>query len=493
VIVASLRARVTSWYVGLLTISLLVFGACIYFGVQRYLEASLQRSLATEARSIANTFVDQFETKGNTWLEQELSESYPQSGNAQVVRVSRLGLGDLYQVLYPPADANDGVSEKLTLPPAVDLQGPEFRRETGSDAAPLVVYAFPYKSLSGARYLIEVAASHAPIAQLLRNLLLLLFILTPLIVFAAGIGGYVMMNQPLKPVVSLTLKAERIGVAELGERLPVIPTGDELERLSHSLNRMITRLEDALDHNRRFSADVSHELRTPLTILRGELEHVIQLPDLKAEVVESVGSALEEIERLAKIVESLLAISRLDSGGAGIEHHPFDLAALSRMTADQMQLLASEKHVSLTCKSAGTVLAIGDETRIKQVLVNLLDNAIKYTRTDGHVIVSVEALENNVLLTVTDDGVGIPAESLPHVFERFYRAEKARSRSEGFGLGLSLVEAVCRAHAGEASIESTEGQGTTVKVRLPRVDAPWLAVGGGRPNSSSPDSLYTRQ
>ena len=393
--------------------------------------------------------MDQFETKGNTWLAQELSESYPQSGSAQVVRVSRLGLGDDYQVLYPSADAGDSSSKRLTLPPPVHLETPEFRSEAGSDAAPLVVYSLPYKSGSGARYLVEVASSHAPIAQLLRNLLMLLVILTPIMLFAAGIGGYLMMTQPLKPVVSLTLRAERIGVGELGERLPVIPTGDELERLSHSLNRMIARLEDALDHNRRFSADVSHELRTPLTILRGELEHVIQLPDLRAEVVDSVGSALEEIERLAKIVESLLAISRLDSCGAGIEHHPFDLAALSRTTAEQMQLLASEKRVSLTCKSTGPVQAIGDETRIKQVLVNLLDNAIKYTRTNGHVVVSVEAQDNSAVLTVTDDGVGIPAESLPHVFERFYRAEKARSRGfEGFGLGLSLVEAVCRAHGG---------------------------------------------
>ena len=492
--VASLRARVTSWYVGLLTISLVVFGACIYFGVQRYLEASLKHSLASEARSIANTFVDQFETKGNNWLAQELAESYPQSGNAQVVRVSRLGSGDKYQVLYPSADTGDGSSERLTPPPAVHLEAPEFRSEIGSDTAPLVVYAFPYKSGSGARYLVEVAASHAPIAQLLRNLLMLLVILTPVILFAAGIGGYLMMTQPLKPVVSLTLKTERIGVAELGERLPVIPTGDELERLSHSLNRMIARLEDALDHNRRFSADVSHELRTPLTILRGELEHVIQLPNLKAEVVDSVGSALEEIERLAKIVESLLTISRLDSGAAGIEHHPFDLAALSRMTADQMQLLASEKHISLICKSAGSVQAVGDETRIKQVLVNLLDNAIKYTRTNGHVVVFVETRASSAWLTVTDDGVGIPAESLPHVFERFYRTEKARSRGfEGFGLGLSMVEAVCRAHGGEASIESTEGRGTTVRVRLPLPGGPWLGGNGGRPTLSSPDSLYTHR
>src|SRR6516225_1248470 len=158
--IASLRARVTSWYVGLLTVSLLVFGACIYLGVRRYLEASLQRSLASEARSIASTFVDEYEKKGNTWLAQELSESYPQSGNAQVVRVSRLVAGDAYQVLYPPVETSNGASEGLTLPPAVDQQAPEVRRETGSHDGPLVVYSLPYESRSGTRYLVEVAVSH---------------------------------------------------------------------------------------------------------------------------------------------------------------------------------------------------------------------------------------------------------------------------------------------------------------------------------------------
>jgi signal transduction histidine kinase len=202
--------------------------------------------------------------------------------------------------------------------------------------------------------------------------------------------------------------------------------------------------------------------------LRGELEHVIQLRDLKPEVSDSVGSALEEIERLAKIVESLLAISRLDSGGAGIEYNPFDLNALARATTEQMQLLASEKRISLSCATTASVPAIGDETRIKQVLVNLLDNALKYTSINGHVVVSTETQGGCAVLTVSDDGVGIPEESLPHVFERFYRAEKARSRgTAGFGLGLSLVQAVCRAHDGEVTIESTEGRGTTVRVRLP--------------------------
>lgn len=476
----SLRARVTSWYVGLLTVSLVVFGASIYLSVQRYLEASLQRSLASEAKSIADTFVNEFEAKGNAWLTQELSESYPPARNAQIVRLTRLRSGEQYHVLYPSAGASDNAFEMLPFPPLVQLQGAQFRRESGGDGTPLVVYSLPYTSHSGARYIVETAISHVPVSNLLRDLFVWLLILTPIVIVAAGVGGYLLMSQPLKPVVSLTAQAERIGVGELGERLAVIPTGDELERLSHSLNRMIARLEDALDHNRRFSADASHELRTPLTILRGELEHVIQLRDLRPEVSDSVGSALEEIERLAKIVESLLAISRLDSGAAGIEYNPFDLSVLAHATTEQMQLIASEKRIFLSSPASGPVLVVGDETRIKQVLVNLLDNAIKYTAADGHVVVSTATQGDRAVLTVSDDGLGIPPESLSHVFERFYRAEKARTRgSAGFGLGLSLVQAVCRAHEGDVSIESTEGRGTTVRVTLPLGDRTLLQGASG--------------
>jgi heavy metal sensor kinase len=455
----------------------------------------MKRSLASEAKSVADTFVSEFETKGSAWLTQEISESYPQAVNAQVVRVSRLDSTDGYKVLYPPPTDGSEAPEALVMPPAVHLETPGFHVETEGHNAKYVVYALPYKSSSGARYLVETGISHAPIEQLLRSLLTLLVMLTPLVLFAAGIGGYLMMTHTLKPVVSLTQKAERIGIGELGERLPVIPTGDELERLSLSLNRMITRLEDALDHNRRFSADVSHELRTPLTILRGELEHVIQLRDLRQEVVDSVGSALEEIERLAKIVESLLAISRLESGGAGIEYNPFDLDSLTKTTTEQMQLLASEKQISLVCDSAGPVCATGDETRVKQVLVNLIDNAIKYTSPGGHVVLSVVTHGKSAVLTVTDDGAGIPSESLPHVFERFYRAEKARSRScPGVGLGLALVQAVCRAHGGEVAIESSEGVGTTVRVTLPLAEAlPTETLSSERQSPAGPDSICARR
>jgi two-component system, OmpR family, sensor kinase len=475
--IRSLRARVTCWYVGLLAVALLVFGACLYFGFERYLETSLERSLAGEARSIAQTFVSEVEAKGPTWLSEELSESYPPEADEHYIRVSRLAHGSDFQVLYQSSGGRD---VSLPGPPPAtpaNLRNPRLRIELGNRNLKVVVYSFPYKSASGTQYLIETGAPHGRIEQLLRSLLMMLLILTPLVLLGAAVGGYFMMAQPLKPMVSLTQQAERIGIGELGERLSVIPTGDELERLSLSLNRMISRLEEALAHNRRFSADVSHELRTPLTILRGELEHVIQLRNAGSEVVESVGSALEEIERLAKIVESLLAISHLDTGGAGIEFSRFDLREMVKTTAEQMRLLADEKQITLGTDSSGPVYAFGDESRVKQVLVNLLDNAIKYSRQGGHVVISVSAEENTSVLTVRDNGIGIPADSIPHVFERFYRAEKARPRgTAGAGLGLSIVQAISRAHGGAVSITSAEGRGTTVEVRLPAGELASLPV-----------------
>lgn len=466
--IRSLRARVTCWYVGLLAAALVVFGASLYFGFKRYLDTAMEESLAAKASSIGQTFVSELENKGLPWMSVELSESYPPENGEHYVRISRLNSDGAYEVLYESADARD-----LSLAPphfarSSSVVNPRVHVETGSLGRKVVLYGLPYKLPSGSKYVIETGTTQREVERLLSSLLTILLTLTPLVLLGAAVGGYLMMSQPLKPVVSLTLKAERIGIGEPGERLPVIRTGDELERLSLSLNRMISRLEDALAHNRRFSADVSHELRTPLTILRGELEHVIQLQNVGPDVAEPVGSALEEIDRLAQIVESLLTISHLDTGGARIEFNRFDLQEMVKTTAEQMKLLADEKQITMSSDTSEAVYSLGDESRIKQVLVNLLDNAIKYSHPGGHVVTSVRSDDNAAVLTVSDDGAGIPAEALPHVFDRFYRAEKARPRgTAGAGLGLSIVEAICRAHGGTVTVESTEGKGTTVEVRLP--------------------------
>lgn len=469
---SSLRARVTVWYLALLAAALVVFAVCIYVSLQRYLEVSLERSLSTEARNIATRFVAPVESKSKTWLTDELSESYPPDSSGQYIRVSRLDPAGEPEVLYESPDFRALSAEGHSMPGHL-LANQPFRTALAASAQDIVIYSYAYRSGSGLSYLIETGASHLPVEQLLDNLLTILVVLTPLILGAAAVGGYLLMAQPLRPLATLTSKAEHIGIAEPGERLPVIATGDELEKLSLSLNRMISRLEDALAHNRRFTADVSHELRTPLTIVRGELDHVVQMPSIPPDIGESVGSALEEVERLARIVESLLTISHLDSGGAGIERSAFDLHATAVSTADQMRLLAEEKHISLVCETASPVYTLGDESRIKQVLVNLFDNAIKYTREGGRITTSIRPEGADAVLTVTDNGTGIPADALPHLFERFYRAEKARSRRiAGVGLGLPIVQAICRAHGGSIAITSNEGKGTSVEVRLPLAEAP---------------------
>ena len=187
------------------------------------------------------------------------------------------------------------------------------------------------------------------------------------------------------------------------------------------------------------------------------------MPELR----DRAGSALEEVDRLAKIVDALFAISRLDAGEAQQEWTRFDLAPLAASTTEQMSLLAEDKGISVACKVQGKVSVDGDRARIKQVVVNLLDNAIKYTPPGGSINLNVYAREDKAVIEVADTGIGIPAGALPHIFERFFRVDKARSRDAGgAGLGLAIVKSICLAHGGQVSVESSEGQGSRFKVRI---------------------------
>src|SRR5215468_5457630 len=232
---------------------------------------------------------------------------------------------------------------------------------------------------------------------------------------------------------------------------------------------MIERLEGSFHQINRFSADASHELRTPLTILQGELESMAQSrSNVPPEIRETIGSALEETQRLTKIVENLLAISRLEAGQARKQLERLNLAELARSTAEQMRLLAEEKHIHLDCNGSERVEVEADPARLKQVVVNLLDNAIKYTPEKGKVSVSVTKQDSRAVLEIADTGLGISPDDLPHIFDRFYRADKARSRQlGGTGLGLSIVRSICLAHNGQVRVASTEGQGSVFHVELP--------------------------
>ncbi|HEV2387039.1 MAG TPA: ATP-binding protein [Candidatus Acidoferrales bacterium] len=461
----SLRFRITAWYAGLLAGSLILFGTALYLGLRSYLYRTLANSLTAEARSIGAGLLEDVGTKGPAYVTGEIGEQYDPETNARFIRVTR---GD-GRIFYQSGAPKNGSFDPAKISPAPGRPAGETTRiVTGAGRSPVLIADVPYVSPAGQRYWTEFGASMEPTSAVLHGLLLVLVLGMPVVVAAAIGGGYVLMRRALSPVDEITRQAERISSQNLGERLQVAKTGDELERLATALNRMLARLEDSFQHINRFSADASHELRTPLTILRGELEAVARQPGIPADLLEPVGSALEETERLAKIVDNLLAISRLDAGDVQMEVARLDLGELVVSTAEQLHLLAEEKGIAIRYRVTPSVEVQADASRLKQVVVNLFDNAIKYTGDGGRVDITVTAQEGKGLLEVADNGVGISPAALPHVFERFYRADRARSRaSGGAGLGLAIVKAICAALNGEVRIVSAEGQGTCVRVELP--------------------------
>jgi heavy metal sensor kinase len=455
----SLRFRLTVWHGALLGGLFLVFGVATYQLSRHYLQHSLAELLLRRTDQISASLLANASRTGDAYVVNEINERYAPEKSDRYIRVTRAD----GSVLYVSGRAAE--FDPAGLPPAPLENGT--RVATLREGSRILVVSTVYHAPSGREYLLESGGPMQPIESTLGRLLLLLALAVPLLAAAAVAGGYFLVRQALAPVAQITRSAEQITLHNLGDRLPVAQTGDELEQLSLALNRMIARLQEAFEQNRRFLADASHELRTPLTALRGELESVVE-ETRTGETRDRIGSALEEVDRLAKIVETLFAISRLEAGEAQREWKRFDLGRLISSTADQMALLAEDKGVAVACEVEGAVDVEGDQSRIKQVVVNLLDNAIKYTPAGGSVRLNVRARDRKAIMEVIDTGVGIPAAALPHVFERFYRVDEARSRQiEGAGLGLAIVKSICAAHGGQVEVDSVENRGSRFRVELP--------------------------
>jgi signal transduction histidine kinase len=250
----------------------------------------------------------------------------------------------------------------------------------------------------------------------------------------------------------------------------VAPSGDALERLAISLNNMLGRLRDSVQSSRRFLADASHELRTPLTVIKGELQELTHESNLgEAEVRERVGSVLEEVARLERLVSELLVLSRLDANEPQGDWVDVDLADLAADTAEHMRLIAEDGGIALDLSALKSAVVQGDRARLKQIIVNLLDNAIRFSASGGCVSLRTASDESGSVLEVSDTGIGIPAAATALVFDRFYRVDEGRSRDDGgAGLGLSIVRSICTAHGADIDVESRVNEGSCFRVRFAR-------------------------
>ena len=461
----SIRFRMSIWYAGLLTVLLVLFGGFIYFALEKFLERNLSDTLAKDAATIGESWIRDVNQSPAGYVAAEIEEHFAPSITGRFVRVTREADGN---ILYSSAAPESGAFDPKQIRPKRFETSQSLREEHLPGGKELLIFSLPFPDRTGTRYLIETGAPDDQVERVLRGLLISFGVAFPLIVGAAIGGGYLLMRNALRPMDEIATTAERITSRNLNKRLPVIPSGDEVERLSISLNRMMERLEDAFHHIDRFSADAAHEIRTPLAIIRGELENALQLPEISVELRETIGSALEEAERLSRIVEQLLEVSRLEAGEILVERTRFDFTEMTRTTVDQMRLLAEEKSLELRFESTKPVEFEGDPLRLKQIVVNLVDNAIKYTPSGGSVSVSTFPQDGRVVLEVADTGIGVPKDATSQIFDRFFRVDKARSRQlGGTGLGLAIVKSICTAYNGNVTVRSAEGTGAIFRVELP--------------------------
>jgi two-component system OmpR family sensor kinase len=459
----SIRFRLTAWYSGLLVLLGLAFGAYCYWRLDHFLSVYLTELFSHRAERIANTLLAHIQRNGEAYVDKEIETRYAPEANDRFIRVTN----SYGAVIYISGEPNDQSFDpkKVPRPPETHFVASTRIEHAGRNG--LLIATVPFAS-GQQKYMIEVGGSTLPIKDVLRRFLVSLLVGLIVVLVLAIWGGFMVIKWALAPVKKITSTAEEITLHHLEKRLPVVETGDEIASLSKTLNQMISRLDESFQSVNRFTADASHELRTPLTIIRGELETSLLDKSLSENVRETIYSLIEETENLSKIVQCLLSLSRLDSGGAQLERVRLDLGDLVSTITDQMVPLADEKHVILTSQRQGLVEVEGDRVRLKQVVVNLLDNAIKYTPEGGRVTVGVHVSDRQAQLEISDSGPGITASDLPHVFERFFRADQVRLGSvEGAGLGLSIVQSICTAHGGFVKAENQVNGGCRFIVQLP--------------------------
>ncbi len=478
----TIRGRLVVAYAMALAATLFVFATTLYF-VQRSFnfdeldrrardEANRVATILHDARLDADTIVLEDEFTGRLKLVETVASLIDAIPDYLVIADSAgndLYLSDASRRLAFPA-VQQLLAAVMSIPGdsgfgVVDLGEPvgdiRFYVRRVTDAGPAV-----RRILSG------VATSGFLIGP--TRLLSTMLMLFPLIIGASILVGYYLAGRALRPVDNIVDEVKAISDGRsLHRRLAEPMSDDELARLTTTLNEMFARLETSFATLRRFTADASHELKTPLTVLRAGIERAITHPDTSADLLETLEETLLVANRMAELIDALLVLARADEGRARLHVEKVDLSELLSELAETAGILGEQALVSVEVALPERPITLAvDRSRIRQLLMNLLTNAIKYTPKGGRVTVSCNSLNGRVVLSVKDTGIGIAPGDLPHIFDRFWRADPARSRTSqrpGAGLGLAISKWIAEVHGGEIHVVSKPGRGTTFTVTLPSV------------------------
>jgi len=449
----SIKFRLTLWYLAAIVVLLVIFGTVAYYLLSKNLYRNLDESLRTRVIELQGSI----KIDGRQVLfEQKVSELV-MIYDADGALMERLGPNVEFSNI--DKTVQEALFGKSSFVSASTPNGPDVR-----------LYAAPFNVDSGTRVAIIVGRLPNDILDMLAIFRMVILNSSLLVVILAGVGGLFLADRTLKPVERIADIARGIGECDLSRRID-IQTDDELGRLASTLNGMIARLEEAFKKQRQFVADASHELRTPLAIIQAESSLALGKRRTQEELRKSLELVSQEVAYMSDIVGKLLLLARSDAGVEPVNFQDVNARDLLVELSQDVEALAQEKDLLFTLGSMDSLTIKGDRLKLRQLFLIILDNAIRHTPGGGSISGSLVRRNDSAVTSIGDTGIGISAEHLPFIFDRFYRVDKARSHAEGgMGLGLSIAISIAKMHGGEIEVESQVGVGTTFRIVLPLAD-----------------------
>ncbi|HJX36570.1 MAG TPA: ATP-binding protein [Dehalococcoidales bacterium] len=441
----SIRTRLTLWYLAVIVVLLLIFSSVAYFMLDYTLYNNLDNTLQNRANSLntptyvvpkSNELLMSFDANGNE----------TQAVGGVTVDTSKLS-GLIKKAL---AGQNTYLSAAGTENQNIRLYSTSF-----------------FNPFNGQPVVIIVGQTTTEITDVLHTFVYVIVIAMVAIIILAGIGGLFLAERALKPVQQITKTAQNIEGSDLSQRIDV-KTDDELGRLASTLNEMIGRLEESFNRQRQFTADASHELRTPLAIMQAEATLALSKERSPDDYRKSLETISQESDYMSSVIGKLLFLARSDAGKEQLSFEDVELKGLITGLASNIEALAQDKGIKFVVDAKEELTVNGDKVKLRQLFINILENAVRYTPIAGQISVSLVQKDANAVVAIADTGIGIPPEHLPHIFERFYRVDKARARADGgVGLGLAIAKIIAESHKGKIEVESELGKGTTFTISLP--------------------------
>jgi heavy metal sensor kinase len=461
----SIGIRLTLWYLAIFALAQVIFGAGMWLILRESLFDLVDDGLEAQVDDLTKFLQSQPKDRPFGELQHEIGQTYGVEHAGDYLQI----YADSNLLIYR-SEFLKSHSAALLSPDQVDRQIERSRKIAGHHFR----FLFQKLEVNGRVYTVEMGMPADDAVETLHLFRSYLLMFAPLLLLVAAGGGFWLSRRALSPVDTLVQSAREIGGTSLNRRLQKLETGDELQRLSDTLNEMLDRIEAAFLRITQFTADASHELRTPVSLIRTEAELALRRSRGEAEYKESLRHILLEAERTTVLIEQMLALARTDSGREILQLQPTDLRQTLGGVVNNWQQVAVVRNLEFSSSlDSSDCLVMGDETLLRRLVDILLDNAFKYTPAPGWIHLTLQLKSESAVIIVQDSGVGISAEEHSKIFERFYRVDKARSRAQGgVGLGLAIAKWIVTRHRGSITVESQSEKGTTFRVELPTIAVP---------------------